>query len=89
FERWLFNREALEPAPPEGRDAVSRLRYEAQQLAHDVQLQIREKQNSPSPKNDRLEETIEELARDLEQFLASAGSTTALAATVIEAGESR
>ena len=89
FERWLFNREALEPAPPEGRDAVSRLRYEAQQLAHDVQLQIREKQNSSSPKNDRLEETIEELARDLEQFLASTGSTTAIAASVVEAGESR
>jgi predicted PurR-regulated permease PerM len=89
FERWLFNREASEPAPPEGRDAVSRLRYEAQQLAHDVQLQIREKQNSPSPKNDRLEETIEELARDLELFLASTGSTTAIAASVVASGEPR
>ena len=79
FERWLLAPEALEPAPPFGRDAVSRLRYEAQQLAHELQLKIREKQNSPSPTNDQFEEAIEALARDFDQFLASAAVTVAVA----------
>lgn len=75
FERWLLNPEAGQP-PANGRDGVSRLRYQAQQLAHDLQLEIREKAASTSPKSDGVEEGIEELAREADRFLAAAVSSS-------------
>lgn len=80
FERWLLNPAASEPPPPEGRGGVSRLRYEAQQLAHDLQLQLREKKSSPSLKHDAVEENLEALARDVDRFLAAADAKSVVAA---------
>jgi predicted PurR-regulated permease PerM len=78
LKRWLLDPAASAPPPPEGRDAVNRLRFEAQQLVHDVQLQVRQKEKSASPKHDRVEDEIEALARDVDLYLASAVSTTTL-----------
>lgn len=86
FERWLLNPAASEPPPPDGRDGASRLRYQAQQLAHDLQLQIREKATAPSRKHDLVEEDIEALARDVDRFLAVADAKSLIAAA---AGEAR
>jgi predicted PurR-regulated permease PerM len=80
LNRWLLDPAASAPPPPEGRDAVSRLRFQAQQLVHDVQLQVRQKENSASPKHDRAENEIEALARDVDLYLATAVPTTTLVA---------
>jgi len=80
LNHWLLDPAASEPAPPEGRDAVSRLRFQAQQLVHDVQLQVRQKEKSASPKHDRVEDEIEKLARDMDLYLAATAAGTTLVA---------
>jgi len=69
IERYVLSPEATRPAEPEGRDPVSVLRYEAQQLEHDVRMQIRHKPVIATSGTDRLEETIESIARDLHEGL--------------------
>jgi hypothetical protein len=66
-ERFLLSREALEPAAPSGRSQASVFRYQSRQLLQDIRLQLREKSNLASEKNDRLEELIESIAEDLER----------------------
>lgn len=79
LNRWIFSRESLAPLPPGGRDAASLLRYQIRELLTDVQLRIRQKESSTTRRNDRIEESAESLARDLDQCLAfrvsPAGST--------------
>jgi hypothetical protein len=70
IQRYVLSPEAIEPAPPEGRDAASLLRYQARELMQDIRLQIRKKPDATTGKNDRLEEAIEAIARDLDQGLA-------------------
>ncbi len=73
----LFNRfivtPVLEPAlKPEGRSYGSYLRLQAQEIAHDSRSQIA--MGAPdvaeNPDDERIEELIESLARDLDQILA-------------------
>jgi predicted PurR-regulated permease PerM len=89
LDRFLLGAEALEPEPPAGRDVVSRLQYQAGELAQDARLQFREHESpqvegSPDS-SDEIEEAIETIARDLEQALAdrSRGLAASGASTVV------
>jgi hypothetical protein len=70
LDRLLLHAEALEPAPPGGRDALSVVRYHARDLAHDVRLYLRSKGETSSRGNDAIEESIESIAEDIDRMLA-------------------
>lgn len=69
LDRSVFSRESLAPLPPGGRDAASLLRYQIRELLTDVQLRIRQKESSTTRHNDRIEESVENLARDLDRWI--------------------
>jgi predicted PurR-regulated permease PerM len=60
--------------PALGRDRLSLLRYETQQLIGDVRSAIRHKEGEPSLQSDVLEDELEALALDLESYLAGRGA---------------
>jgi predicted PurR-regulated permease PerM len=76
LDRYILRPEALEPEPPANRDAIGRLRYEAQGLVQEVRLHMREKEAPSSGRNDRIEETIETIAQQLDQALARREEST-------------
>ena len=80
LNRYVLKPGALEPAQPEGRDRLSRLRYEAQELIRDVRLQVRHKSESSNDVSDEREESIESIARDLDLALAQSANQKAEAA---------
>jgi predicted PurR-regulated permease PerM len=57
---------------PAGRDHVSLLRYEVQDLVQDIRKRIRHKEDSPSAESDRLEDILETIAADLDHVLVTA-----------------
>lgn len=69
LDRSVFSRESLAPLAPDGRDATSLLRYQIRELLTDVQLRIRQKESSTTRHNDRIEESVENLARDLDRCI--------------------
>lgn len=76
-DRYVLNREKLEPPPPEGRDRISRLRFELQSLIQDVRLLVRHKPPGNEVHSDTLEEAIEAMAIELDKSLASEESAGA------------
>ncbi|MBK8901982.1 MAG: AI-2E family transporter [Anaerolineaceae bacterium] len=72
LDRYLLARESLEQEEP-GRDRLSVLRYETNQLVQDVRNQVRKKEGVPSAVSDFVEDELESLALDLESFLATHG----------------
>ncbi len=70
LDRYVLGAEALEPERPVSRDKVSQLRFEAQEIVRTVRLQMREKDMPSSGRADRVEETIEGIAEQLDQLLA-------------------
>ncbi len=72
LNRCLLGPAAAEPQPPSGRDALSVLHYDAQQLLRDIRL--RDKAQAPSGNNDHLGEAIEAIARDFEDELQAVDS---------------
>lgn len=70
LDRWVFSRESAAPIVPDGRDAASLQRYQIRELLADVQLRLRQKESSTNRHNDRIEESVEGLARDLDRYLA-------------------
>jgi predicted PurR-regulated permease PerM len=54
---------------PAGRDHVSLLRYEVQDLVQDIRKRIRHKEDSASDESDRLEDILETIATDLDHVL--------------------
>jgi predicted PurR-regulated permease PerM len=68
-DRYVLSEDLLDPAQPEGRDRVSRLRFELQSLIQDVRLIVRHKPANHQDENDSLEEAIEALAVELDQSL--------------------
>jgi predicted PurR-regulated permease PerM len=70
FERALFKRSADATIQPEGRDYVSYLRYQAQEIAHDVRKQVRVKEDEVDAAADELEDGIEAAANELDEMLA-------------------
>ncbi|MAU01446.1 MAG: hypothetical protein CL608_30265 [Anaerolineaceae bacterium] len=74
LDRFLLARESLVQEEA-GRDQLSLLRYETNQLVQDIRNQIRHKESEPSAMADALEDEVEALALDLEGFLAAQGKT--------------
>ncbi|HZZ71716.1 MAG TPA: AI-2E family transporter [Pirellulales bacterium] len=69
LDRFLLSRAAQEPAAPAGRDTISLLQHEAEELVRDVRLSLRTKEEVPTKQSDRVEEEIENLALEVEQLL--------------------
>lgn len=72
LNRVLFNADLAEINPPAGRNSVSTLRYEAQNLAQDVRKQVREKEIELDSGADQLEDAMEAIVLDLDSILAQA-----------------
>lgn len=70
LNRFLFRGEAGEPAPPSGRDLISALRYETQDLMSDLRKQVRDKDAEAGGDADALEDDMETIATDLDSILA-------------------
>jgi predicted PurR-regulated permease PerM len=70
LNRVLFNVELVEAVPPAGRDAISTLRYEAQNLALDVRKQVRVKESELTEGTDHMEDSMEAIILDLDSILA-------------------
>ncbi|HEX2979003.1 MAG TPA: AI-2E family transporter [Anaerolineaceae bacterium] len=71
----IINRLILEPSrlatpTPLGRDAVSSIRLQAQELIQDVRKQVREKEGVIDQASDQVEDAIEEIVNDLDSILA-------------------
>jgi predicted PurR-regulated permease PerM len=67
----VFDRSfAAESPTPVGRDQVSVLRYEVQDLMQDIRKQIRFKQADASVESDQIEDLLETIAADLDHALA-------------------
>jgi predicted PurR-regulated permease PerM len=72
LDRTLLNPEALEEEAPPGRDQLSVLRSEIQELSTDVRKKIREKDDEIGEKEDQVEDFLEKIAADLDQVLVDA-----------------
>ena len=70
LDRYVLAAEALEPDAPASRDAISQLRFQTQALIQEIRLQTREKDDPTSSRADRIEETIEIIAQQLDDALA-------------------
>ena len=76
----LLNRTILEPTSlsqpqPVGRDSISLMRYEVQELIKDVHKQVRDKDGAMDGSSDRIEDAIEEVVNDLDSILAKVESS--------------
>jgi predicted PurR-regulated permease PerM len=65
FERFVVAKQEL----PDGRDEVSLLRYEVQDLVQDIRKRIRHKDAAASAESDQLEDSLEMIAADLDSLL--------------------
>jgi hypothetical protein len=72
LDRFVLGLDAIEQDAPDGRDYLSKLRYEAQELVRDVRKQIRHKEEEVSEHTDAVEDEIESIATDLDSILARA-----------------
>lgn len=72
LNRFIFNTSPIEQDPPVGRNSISTLRYEAQNLVLDVRKQVRDKASELSAREDRVEDMMESIAQDLDSILAKA-----------------
>jgi len=70
LDRFVLQSENLEEMTPTGRDQISLLRYEAQDLALDVRKQLRQKEDLTDQDADRVEDDIEAIAANLDRILA-------------------
>ncbi|MBL8827931.1 MAG: AI-2E family transporter, partial [Planctomycetaceae bacterium] len=70
LEHFVFSAEALEPAPIKGRERLSRLRYEVEELLKDIRVKTRQpSSDEPQPHEHELDEAIEGIAADLSRLL--------------------
>lgn len=76
LDRVLLNPEVLEEEVPQGRDQVSLLRVELQELSTDVRKKIREKDDETGEHEDQVEDYLERIAADLDQVLVQSSSRT-------------
>lgn len=72
LDRIILNPEAQEDDIPTGRDQLSVLRIELQELSTDVRKKIREKDDEMGENEDQLEDYLEKIASDLDQVLVDA-----------------
>jgi predicted PurR-regulated permease PerM len=69
LDRLVFNIEYSEDQSVHGRDYTSVLRLEAQDLAKDVRMQLRQKASPTDQITDKIEDEIESIALELDAFL--------------------
>lgn len=69
LDRLVFNIEYSEDQGVHGRDYSSLLRLEAQDLAKDVRMQLRQKETPTDQRTDKIEDEIESIALELDAFL--------------------
>lgn len=72
WDRYVLNSPAPAAELSNGRDYISVLRVEAQELVQDVRKQVRQKPEALTEANDEVEDTIETLANELDSILAQA-----------------
>jgi predicted PurR-regulated permease PerM len=70
LERYVLPTDAV-PQMDNGRDQLSRLRYETNELVNDIRSYVRNKDSIPSAQSDTLEDEVEAIAIDLESYLAA------------------
>jgi predicted PurR-regulated permease PerM len=70
LNRFVFATTALAMEAPSGRDRLSILRYQAQELVQDVRKQLRSKEDVGHGETDQLEDMIEAIATDIDSALA-------------------
>jgi predicted PurR-regulated permease PerM len=70
LERFLLGPAAVQQSEPSGRDYLSMLRYEAQELVGDVRRQVRTKEGVADAEADQVEDSLEAIATDLDSLLA-------------------
>ena len=68
-DRFLLSPSAMEEALPSGRDRISLLRFEAQQIAKDVRKKVRVKIDPSKQEADKIEDAIEAVAIELDRRL--------------------
>jgi predicted PurR-regulated permease PerM len=74
--RLLLDRGAAGVEEPVGRDTLSALRLEVQELTNDVRKYVREKEAVVDGESDKMEDSIEQIADQLDQILAQASANT-------------
>lgn len=70
LHRFALGPVAMEQETPEGRDALSVLRYETQALIQDLRQHVRHKDLVSEEETDQVEDRIEAIATDLDSILA-------------------
>ncbi len=70
LERLVMSSDGNSDPVETGRDRLSLLRYETNQLVQDVRGQVRNKDSVPSEQTDAVEDELEAIALDLESYLA-------------------
>lgn len=75
IDRFLLNSDVLEEDVPHGRDQVSVLRVELQEISTDVRKKIREKEDETGEVEDQVEDFLEKIASDLAQVLVDASQS--------------
>jgi predicted PurR-regulated permease PerM len=73
LERFLLGPAAAQQGEPGGRDYLSKLRFEAQELVGDVRKQVRKKEGAADAEVDQVEDSLEAIATDLDSLLALGG----------------
>jgi predicted PurR-regulated permease PerM len=69
LDRYLLSPGAIESQVPIGRDQLSLMRYEAQELVEDVRKQLRIRPDQTDDQTDQFEDEIESILSDLDRLL--------------------
>ena len=80
FGRLVLDRNGGAPPQPEGRDYISYLRLQAQEISQDVRKHVRNKEEAVERESDEVEDAIEALANDLDRILAQVNQEEATTA---------
>lgn len=70
LNRLVFKANPSDTLQPQGRDTISILRYEAQNLMQDVRKQVRTKESELTKSTDEVEDAMEAIIADLDSILA-------------------
>jgi predicted PurR-regulated permease PerM len=69
IDRFMFQQSVWKPVEANGRDRISLLRLEVQELSSDVRKQVREKDAEVPTESDHTEDAIERIADELDRIL--------------------
>jgi predicted PurR-regulated permease PerM len=72
FNRFIFDPSEDAPIEPAGRDHLSYLRYQVQEIAQDIRKQVRMEDGDEEPETDQVKDSIEAIANDLDRLLGQA-----------------